>query len=306
MQPFQKIELRKMRDFSSKFNVTFEFIRQNYKALFSSLLFISVPFYIVGMMIMTYYQNFVLMDQVRGGNLEGNGGATLGFMGDMFSYFIISYCVIMLGYIMNVAVVYNLMRLYDEKINPLEITVSEVWNKVTKDIVKLIGAGILAAIMITVGFVVLIIPGIYLAFVLVLMMPIIVFERKSIGDALSRSFYLIKDKWWSTFGLLIIAGILQVIMGLIFNIPSYIFTFSVTMHRAQDFTMDPPMWQKVGLILSSGLSAVGVGLVGCVSFIALAFQYFNLVERREASGLIGRLDTIGRQDQPSIDPKETY
>ena len=306
MEPFQKIELRKLRDFGTKFNVTFEFIRQNFKALFSSVLFISVPFYIVGMMLITYYQNFVMYNDIGAGNFDGDENAALGLLGNMFSYLMIGYVIIMFGYLLNVAIVYNVMRLYDEKENPLEITVGEVWSKVKGDIWKLFGAGILVAIVVVIGMIVLIIPGLYLAIVLTLIMPIVVFEKKSIGDAFNRCFYLIKDKWWSTFGLLFVAGMVQGIMGLIFNIPTYIFTFAVTFHRAQNAFMDPPLWQKVGLILSSSISATGAGLLGVITYTALAFQYFNLVERRDASGLMGRLENLGKQEGPAVDPRETY
>jgi hypothetical protein len=70
--------------------------------------------------------------------------------------------------------------------------------------------------------------------------------------------------------------------------------------------MDPPMWQKGAMILSSCLSAIGAGLLSCISFIAIAFQYFNLVERREATGLLSQIETFGKADSSNPDPKETY
>ena len=43
MQTIQIIEYRRTRDFSRKMNATFEFIRQNFKGLGKSILFISGP-----------------------------------------------------------------------------------------------------------------------------------------------------------------------------------------------------------------------------------------------------------------------
>lgn len=303
MVPFQKIELRKMRDFSSKFNATFEFIRQNIKILLTSMLFISAPFYILGMVFLAYYQNFVLQGNPSFG---GDSTAALGYVGNMFRYIFVFYFFIGVGYLLNVAIVYNIMRLYDQKTDVHDITVGEVWNLAKKDIGKLLVAGLLIAVVCAVGFVMLFIPGIYLAIVLSLIMPILIFEHKSVGDAFSRCFFLIKDKWWSTFGLLFIASMLQIVMGLVFNIPTYIFTFLVTFHRAKSEMMDAPLWEKTALLLSTCISATGAALLGCVGLIALAFQYFNLVERREAQGLMNRMETIGLPESPTVDPLETY
>jgi hypothetical protein len=54
------------------------------------------------------------------------------------------------------------------------------------------------------------------------------------------------------------------------------------------------------------VNMVGLGLLSCISFIAIAFQYFNLVERREATGLLNQIETFGKADSTNPDPKETY
>ena len=305
MEHFQKIELRRTRDFGDKFNATFEFIRQNYKGFMPAILYISVPFIVVGMVITSYYTNFTLYQDVGSYDTEGN---FFGMMGNFFGYFLIGYAFIVGGYLINASIVYNYMKLYSERENPTLISVGELWDHSKKDIANIFVASLLVVIVASIGFVFLIIPGIYLGITLSLIIPIMIFEKKSIGDAFSRCFQLIKDKWWSTFGLIFVAGVIQGMMGFIFNIPEMILTVVFTLQRSTgDILVDPPMWQKGALIISACIKAVGSGLLMCISFIAVAFQYFNLVERREATGLMNQIEGFGGSS-PSIqqDPKESF
>jgi ACR3 family arsenite efflux pump ArsB len=52
-----KIELRKVRDFGGLLNVTFDFIKQNFKLLFKSNLLIAAPFILLAGVFMGIYQS---------------------------------------------------------------------------------------------------------------------------------------------------------------------------------------------------------------------------------------------------------
>jgi hypothetical protein len=308
MEHFQKIELRKTRDFGEKFNATFEFIRQNYKGFMPAVLFISVPLVLIGMFIVTYYTYFIFLEEA--GSLGEASGplAAFSLMSRFFGLALIAYLFIGVGYLVNTSLVYNYIRLYPERENPTSITVGELWNVAKKDIGNIFVAGLLAVIVSGIGFIFLFLPGVYLGVTLALITSVVVFERKSVGDAFSRCFYLIKDKWWSTFGLIFVAIILQSVMGMIFNIPQYIMTFVITLNSASsDFTAGLPLWQKLILLLTTSISVIGSSMLYCISFIAIAFQYFNLVERREATGLMNQIEGFGSAPTtPQQDPKESY
>ena len=70
-----------------------------------------------------------------------------------------------------------------------------------------IGATILYLLAIILGFILLIIPGIYLSVRLYLAAQAAVVDDRSPGDALRRSAELVKGRWWQTFGRLLLAGI---------------------------------------------------------------------------------------------------
>src|SRR5690606_23220304 len=124
---------------------------------------------------------------------------------------------------MIVSVVYNYMLEYDaSKTN--RIDVNTIWERVRKTFPTYLGTIFLYWFLLVVAYflVVLVIVGTaalspFLAFfaavaVIIGFMYVVVsmsllfviqaFERKNFFEAASRCFFLIKDKWWSTFGLL--------------------------------------------------------------------------------------------------------
>jgi len=77
----QKIELRKTRDFSAKINITFDFIRQNFKILAKSIIYISGPFILVeGLFMGIYQQKTLALGQATPG-IFGN------FLSEVFFWF---------------------------------------------------------------------------------------------------------------------------------------------------------------------------------------------------------------------------
>ena len=49
------------------------------------------------------------------------------------------------------------------------------------------------------------------------------FEGKGVFESIGRSFKLIRGKWWSTFGLMIVATVLMYAVSMIFILPFYVF-----------------------------------------------------------------------------------
>jgi hypothetical protein len=80
----------------------------------------------------------------------------------------------------------------------------------------LIGLAILVGIVVFVGYLLLIIPGIIFSVFLAMAMPAFIVERKSVTDAMSRSWGLVSGSWWHTLGTIFVAGLLAgVVSGII-------------------------------------------------------------------------------------------
>src|SRR5690606_19153177 len=96
-----------------------------------------------------------------------------------------------------------------------------------------------AAVAVIIGFM-------YVVVSMSLLFVIQAFERKNFFEAASRCFFLIKDKWWSTFGLLFILSLVQSTISSIFLIPWYINFFVTMMHSIEGGPMeDPSFFQEL-------------------------------------------------------------
>ena len=88
-------------------------------------------------------------------------------------------------------------------------TVGEMFESVAGVLGVLIGNGILKAIAVGIGFLLLIVPGVFLATIWAVTSPAIVVERVGVIEAFSRSWELVRDQFWPVLGALVL-GILIV------------------------------------------------------------------------------------------------
>jgi hypothetical protein len=90
-------------------------------------------------------------------------------------------------------------------------SIGETYKAVQARLPSAIGAGVLAAIGIGIGLVLLIVPGLYLLTIWSMLIPVIVIERRSAGEAFTRSREVVRGNGWSVFGLIIITFLLVAI-----------------------------------------------------------------------------------------------
>ncbi|MDX1628482.1 MAG: hypothetical protein R3345_07270, partial [Fulvivirga sp.] len=123
----------------------------------------------------------------------------------------------------------------------------------------------------------------------------------------SRCFYLIKGKWWSTFALIFVCSIIQSVVSSVFFIPWYANLIIEMLHNVDQQVFQEPstLFQIInGITLM--LYFICSNLMYSIPLIAIAFQYFNLVERKEARGLMSKIETFGTDQSPDEDDEEHY
>ncbi len=286
-----KIELYKQRQFGDKLNATFNFLRQEARPYFKAQMLISGP---VAILCSILYGFFFV-----GWLAEINNAGQPGFMFSL-SYFLNMLGTLIFSYILIIVVAlvnYIYMRLYHEKGNESP-TVSEVFEMVKQKLPGAIGLMIVMGFLIMIGFIALVIPGIYFMVVGTLTIPILVNDDTSVFDTISRAFKLINDKWWSTFGLLIITGIIASLISMVISLPASVLFGAEAILSIQSGNLNSStMFSPWVMAISSLLSYVGSIVGNTITQSAVGFQYYNLVEMKESRGLMEKIDGVGRSTE---------
>lgn len=317
-----KIELHQTRDFGRKLNATIEFIKENFKPLFKCLLFIPGPFVIIGsLLFIQIFQGFMRMSlNQTNPNLQGD-------FENLIIYGIAGGLFLVLGGTAVVATVNEYIKLYEKQGN--EITVNEVWEQVKKAFWTVLGTMILYVLILIGAYLVLLLPlfiftaisplmafpimlvllgmMLYLIINLTLLFIIRAYENVGFATAVSRCFKLVKGKWWSTFGILIVTSIIQGTISSIFYIPWYVIMIWNMAHNMDTHTIQEPnlameIMGQVFLLFYMICSYI----MYCIPLIAIAFQYFNLVEMKEATGLMKKIDDFGTEEKSKDEDEEHY
>jgi predicted outer membrane lipoprotein len=92
-------------------------------------------------------------------------------------------------------------------------TVGSLFQSVAPVIGMLIGAGLLAGIAIFFGFILLIVPGLFLLTIFAVVAPVVVLERPGVSAALSRSRELVRGHGWQVFLVILVLFFLQIVLG---------------------------------------------------------------------------------------------
>jgi hypothetical protein len=100
-----------------------------------------------------------------------------------------------------------------------DLSLGETFAAAQEHLTAVIVAGLLAAIGIAVGLILLIVPGLVLMTWWAVIIPTIVLENKSAGESFSRSRELVRGYGWSVFGVIVLVILLligfQIVLGLI-------------------------------------------------------------------------------------------
>jgi hypothetical protein len=270
-----KIEFRKVRDFGALLNVTFDYIRKNFKLLFKSNLFIASPFILLAGVFMGIYQSSMFSfayDQ----DFESIGVP-----------FLLAMIFMIISFVIITVVTYSHLMIYKQS-ESVVFELDDVWQMVKKNFFLIFLTGIGYTVLVGFGFLFLIIPGIYLSIALSLIFIVRLEEELGFFDAVSRCIKLIKDNWWFTFGIIVVVGMIQGFLMYALYIPNYIMMFVTAFTGIDSETSDV---NRILYILTSIISSLGA-LLYTISTIAIAFHYYNLVERKEAPGLLAQIDEI--------------
>ena len=102
----------------------------------------------------------------------------------------------------------------------VDMSLGETVRAATPYLWAVAGASILAGIAITIGLILIIVPGLYLITIWAVIVPVIVLEQSGVIAAFGRSHQLVRGRGWHVFGTLVLTWLIllavNLVLGLIF------------------------------------------------------------------------------------------
>ena len=134
-------------------------------------------------------------------------GALLGSLVEIFAAFLLQATLV--------------KAVQDVRDGRVDLSLGETVRAATPYLWAVAGASILAGIAITVGLILLIVPGLYLITIWAVIVPVIVLEQSGALASFGRSQQLVRGRGWHVFGTLVLVFIILIavnlILGLIFS-----------------------------------------------------------------------------------------
>ena len=155
-------------------------------------------------------------------------------------------------------------------------TIGESLRKARGEIGVLFGVSMLNGLVTLLGFLALIIPGVYLVCRLLIAVPAAMIENLGPRDSLERSFALTKGSAGRSFMLLVVYSI--ILMALMISLAVPIGVASAATRGNPDLAR---LWAVLGAVSQSVVTAI----VTPILLIALSVFYFDLRVRKEAFDL---------------------
>jgi len=139
-----------------------------------------------------------------------------------FSAFIATLIVVLaltfiVGWIINTIVNGTAIKYTADLLEKGSASLQTGFNLTVFRLPSLLAAGIVTGIIILIGLICLIVPGIILAIMFALVVPVIMIEQIGALESLGRSRRLVNRRWGKTFATLLLVGIIIVLVALLAN-----------------------------------------------------------------------------------------
>ncbi len=289
----EKIEFIKERDFGEIINVTLLFIKQNYNILLKSVLYYLVPFAIIVGALLGLNQHSSMAQLFN--------QSAVSYSNQIIAIIIIVILAVIIFSLMP-AIILEIFRDY-QTYGPENMDMARIWEKARKSLGLILGLTV-SIVGIMIGFIFLMVlfakvtpwlivffflPLFYASIVVYFAFPVRVLEGGTIGESLKRAFFLVNGNWWWTFLIYFVISLIVSIIGMAFAIPQYVYLIFIGITSAKGGT--PELSMGV-MIFTYALTFVGQIIVNNIPIIALTFQYYNLLEKKDKPGLQRRIDEI--------------
>ncbi|HRH39396.1 MAG TPA: hypothetical protein PK760_13680, partial [Flavobacteriales bacterium] len=156
------------------------------------------------------------------------------------------------------------------------------------------GSGFLTGLLVGVGALLCIIPGVYAYTVLCLALACHAMERSGGAGSLGRSNQLVQGDFWPTLGLAIVIGMINGVANLIVQIPFMIIGVVIGVNSGLEMVetggdMGYPEWFGIYNSIATAVQWCFQMLTYPIVAVCMCLKYFSRVEEKEGHGLKERI-----------------
>lgn len=276
-----RINLQEVRNFSDSFTATFVFVKQEFKSLITAFAVIMLPLIFADLFVKGYTMRSLITDPL-GSSKTGS---------DILSLVVNYFSTLVLVFWLGVFVI-SFLRVYTDKFKVYSeerITVKEVWRVMSKHLGKAFIVGVVYLLAVSVGTVMLIIPGIYVSVILIFSIYYLILRDNTITGSLGDSADLVKGQWWSLFGFIFILNLIISMLSYVFTIPYLVITLKSV------FTREPMgIYESTfGMLLAN----LGQYFLYIFTFVGIGVRFFSSLERQEHTLLLNKIEHLGNNGQ---------
>ncbi len=306
------IELRQHRDFGQIISTSFEFLLSNFGNFFRTVFAITGITFVLSISLLSlwFYKFFDNLIKVGGNTSRYNSGSNVYtdlFDGMNLYYLIGGSIVLLFSLLFTYLTIYTYVKIYVEKGKLVEITLKEVWTELKKKLGKYLGAGFLFFILLIAENVLVVFSASLGIFIYILMalgswalfyymylyfLIIVNEDEVDLMDAFGRSFYLVKGKWWQTFGLSFIIITLCYILTLLLS------ALGVFIGASANSLLGYSSSKYVSFFLVVTGSVIGtiyLYMIFCFYIIKNSIIYYSYVESKDSIGLLEKIQILGSE-----------
>jgi hypothetical protein len=267
-----------------------QIVRRRWRTLALVMLVVAVPIQVLDLVIITSTTDTY---QVGSGAFSTDAPATRTTYSDESAYIggqVVIQLLALIGYILGTVACYRVIA-------GAYLGESPDVRESLRFAARRAGATLWLSVLLVLGliaaFIALIIPGIWLAVAWSVAIPVMLVEHVGGAKALGRSFALVKDRWWATFGRLAVAYILVSVVTLVVT--------AVAIGLAVSVVDDT----SFGALLLEHLANLLVSLVTTPFIAALTtLVYFDLRVRKEGFDVARLAERMG--EEPSAPPAPSF
>lgn len=179
--------------------------------------------------------------------------------------------------IFQVAIIHRIYNFAHNTSAPL----SDSFQLGLKIFLPMIMATLLNALILMVGFVLLIIPGLALAIYLMLFPIAMVTESCGPVDALQRSMDLVKKNWWRS---MLIVTVVMIVYTILYSVVVIGFSINIAINQPEDMAEYAFLFDVIG-------AAIGT-ILGPLAFSMLVSLFHDLKIRREGHDIEAQLNEM--------------